>query len=1198
MKIRTAVLIFVLSVSLLSASNLYAWDVTTPDGVTVVQTGQDYSYSAPGQNIIFNGNLSTNAGQTISIDAMNALLRSTTGMVTYANGNYFCTGGLIMVNTAGFVFGSTASVQAASIIVSTLNIDNSNFMNPGVDGYKFYRGGDSSFIYNAGRIAARPGGYVALLSQAINNSGTISVSSLNANIGKVVLAVGERMTVSLDDKSQISVVVDEKLQDTLKIIGPDGKVIDSAIKNSGTILAEGGKVILTAKILNKIFDYAVNNTGVIQATNLVNNNGVVELVTDGPSPVLNAGTIEASYIKVSVTGSDFINRGSFYAKSISGVAASGNADIKAGNLLLEVGKKISADNLMNIDVDAVLEVVFAPNGTAVAAAEADVTGAGEAISAPTVNITMRKLGTATTPVYIKATNLYIKRLDGNIDILESIGIGTSVLMRGPPEGFGSFIYLKDSNLTLDASRVELIGSAPLNFYGNITFHNFVCTVPDKEIYFQAGKTYTFKDSLTIDSVGGKYPYPVHLNSSEPGKVWYIKVDISDYVIRVVAVQDAYNISDFVLESHPGSNRGNNTNWILNTTYWVGAGNNNNWSTKENWYPAIVPGSADDIIFDGVNRGAGSGQDPNKDSKQDINNLTINSLTITAGYAGTITLSKNLTISGNFSQAGGTFDASGKAITINGNTAISGGIYKTGAGVNTFGDSAADTVSISGGELYIESGDASDIVINAGTWTNTGGTIVYKINANVNVISKMSPYYNLIINKNKTYTMAADIRVLGALNVKSGTLSTSTFTLRVDGSLTIDGGTLDAVNGNIDANGDVTISSGELKAPLTGKSFTIAGNWSKTGGTFTPGTGVVTFDGTSAQSISGSATTTFNSLIINNTSGVNMSRDLVVNGTLTLTNGTFSVGAKTLTLNGPAIAGTPANLSTTSFSNLVFGGSSTGVSIPSSIVALNNLTINNTNNVALNSNIALSGSLLGAGKLIITVTATGINKTYDGSTTATVNLSSYKIVGHVLTYNYSASFDDKNVGTGRTVNISGISLGGANSGSYVVALTTASTTANITARPITVTAAANTKVYDGLLTASGLPTITTGTLAAGDTGTWSQTYDNKNVGTTHLMTPSGTVADAGSVGMTGNYDITFTTIATGEITAKPLTVDGITAANKVYDGSVTATLDTTGATLSDIVSGDTVNLDKTGAIGTFDNVDVGIGKTVTISELLN
>ena len=57
----------------------------------------------------------------------------------------------------------------------------------------------------------------------------------------------------------------------------------------------------------------------------------------------------------------------------------------------------------------------------------------------------------------------------------------------------------------------------------------------------------------------------------------------------------------------------------------------------------------------------------------------------------------------------------------------------------------------------------------------------------------------------------------------------------------------------------------------------------------------------------------------------------------------------------------------------------------------------------------------------------------------------------MTANYTnASFANKNVGTGKAVSVSGITLSGDDAGNYT-SNTTASTSANITARPITVTA---------------------------------------------------------------------------------------------------------------------------------------------------
>ena len=67
---------------------------------------------------------------------------------------------------------------------------------------------------------------------------------------------------------------------------------------------------------------------------------------------------------------------------------------------------------------------------------------------------------------------------------------------------------------------------------------------------------------------------------------------------------------------------------------------------------------------------------------------------------------------------------------------------------------------------------------------------------------------------------------------------------------------------------------------------------------------------------------------------------------------------------------------------------------------------------------------------------------------------------------------------------------------------------------------------------------------------------------------------------------------GSITPKALTVSGITASNKIYDGSSSATVSTTGAVYAGLVSGDMLSVSST---GTFSNKNVGNGKIVTLSS---
>ncbi|MEI8142996.1 MAG: LamG-like jellyroll fold domain-containing protein, partial [Candidatus Berkelbacteria bacterium] len=64
------------------------------------------------------------------------------------------------------------------------------------------------------------------------------------------------------------------------------------------------------------------------------------------------------------------------------------------------------------------------------------------------------------------------------------------------------------------------------------------------------------------------------------------------------------------------------------------------------------------------------------------------------------------------------------------------------------------------------------------------------------------------------------------------------------NLTVSSGTLDASGYNVTA-GNVIQSGGTFTAPTSGKTFTVNGGWNHSSGTFTPGTGTVTFAGDAA-----------------------------------------------------------------------------------------------------------------------------------------------------------------------------------------------------------------------------------------------------------------------------------------------------------------------------------------------------------------
>ena len=159
-----------------------------------------------------------------------------------------------------------------------------------------------------------------------------------------------------------------------------------------------------------------------------------------------------------------------------------------------------------------------------------------------------------------------------------------------------------------------------------------------------------------------------------------------------------------------------------------------------------------------------------------------------------------------------------------------------------------------------------------------------------------------------------------------------------------------------------------------------------------------YKGSSAQTTGIEFVSPFTStggVVIDNSSGVSLSNSVTISSQLTLTNGSFLIGPNTLTLNGPPLGGTPSNLVTSGFSGLVFGGTSAGVSIPSSVNNLNNLTINNPNGVALTNDISLSSGgtltllngLLNAEEYFVRINNTDPVNSIVSSTSAFINVTS-------------------------------------------------------------------------------------------------------------------------------------------------------------------------------------------------------------------
>ena len=196
-------------------------------------------------------------------------------------------------------------------------------------------------------------------------------------------------------------------------------------------------------------------------------------------------------------------------------------------------------------------------------------------------------------------------------------------------------------------------------------------------------------------------------------------------------------------------------------------------------------------------------------------------------------------------------------------------------------------------------------------------------------------------------------------------------------------------------------------------------------------------------------------------------------------------------------------------------------------------------------------------------------------------------------NGTGSFADANVGTNKTVTASGFGLTGADAGDYTLSSQPSALSANITAAGLTVTTKNVTMTYADGTTLNGTTGFTTSGLLGSDS------VSSVTLGTNATTSGSGnwnagtwTITSSAALGSgLSNYSITYAT-GTQTINAKPVSISGVVATNKVYDSTTADTLNTGSESITGKVTGDNVNIGN--GTGAFSDANVGTNKTVTAS----
>lgn len=273
-----------------------------PTGQNVIAGSANFNTPATGQlNVTQTSNRaviewnSFNIGNTAKVEFMQpsassvAVNRITgnSGDPTQILGSLKSNGQVMVLDPNGIFFGAGSTIDVGGLIASTGNINDANFMT-GTNDITLSNIDGDGIITNNTTINAKDGGLVALVAPHVINNGVI-----NARLGKVVLAAGDKVTLDLFGDGLYEIAADDALQDAL-------------IENHGTIQADGGIASLSVAATRKALSTVINMDGVIQVNHVGLNNGKIVLSASGVDRIVDhSGTITASRADVDITADRF-----------------------------------------------------------------------------------------------------------------------------------------------------------------------------------------------------------------------------------------------------------------------------------------------------------------------------------------------------------------------------------------------------------------------------------------------------------------------------------------------------------------------------------------------------------------------------------------------------------------------------------------------------------------------------------------------------------------------------------------------------------------------------------------------------------------------------------------------------------------------------------------------------------------------------
>ncbi|ANI30234.1 hypothetical protein PL78_10410 [Yersinia entomophaga] len=312
--------VYALGVGEVTAGNAIIGE-KSPENTTIITQNSDRA-------VIDWTNFGIAPGETVKFEQPNTnsavLNRVHEQFETYIQGNLLSNGQVFVVNPRGVTITDGAKIDVGSLVLSSLNSTNDNFMATPGGNIAFSGDARGGLVVNLGKITAKDN--VVMMGAAVGNEGVIDSGN------EVLLAAGDDMTLSVGD-SGMSVKVDTTSwnnQDkrhafsNIRLI-PEApyarySVVNRNVINAGVVESNNGRIKLIGESVEHLAGSLNSPNGTIDLNSGISTN--IKSMINAKDVVLNS---EGSVVQSSNAGAEII------AKTIT----VGNEMTKGGDYYLE-----------------------------------------------------------------------------------------------------------------------------------------------------------------------------------------------------------------------------------------------------------------------------------------------------------------------------------------------------------------------------------------------------------------------------------------------------------------------------------------------------------------------------------------------------------------------------------------------------------------------------------------------------------------------------------------------------------------------------------------------------------------------------------------------------------------------------------------------------------------------------------------------